>query len=214
MPAACLGASHLHKMAVCGGEGVRGVHELGHLSLVYMKHPLQHPCHLFLRSSSVAGQSHFYLQRSVLVDRDVALDGSGDGDALRTAELQHGLDVMAEERGLDGELVGKILFYDARHALENVAQLEIRVAHLAHVYDAHAYQRSLVARDLYGAVAHDVRAGVYAQDNLFRGIHLMYGVASCLERVNGPGMGCGLPRSQVQYEGRGRDRLSRHPATG
>lgn len=154
----------LEIVAIGCSEGVRGVEVLRHLVSRDGEHALEHGGNLLLGGIAVARDGHFYFQRSVLSDRDLALDSGCDGYALGTAELEHGLDILAEERGLDGHFVGQVSLYDSRELSEDSAQSEVRVRDFVQVDDAVSDERGLVGLDGDHAVAHVVCARVNAQD--------------------------------------------------
>ena len=152
-------------MAVGGGQGIGRIKELGHILLVKMEHALQHPGHLLLAGGTGSGYGHLYLHGSILGDGHAVVYGSGYCNALRTAELEHGLHVLAKERGLDCHLIGQIGVNYAVHALEYMSQFKIHIVLLTHIDNAHGHYLRLLILHFYNAVAHDVGSRVNAQND-------------------------------------------------
>ena len=100
----------------------------------------------------------------VFGDGEVAADGGGDGDALCTAELEHGLDVFAEEGGFDGEVVGVGGVDDAEGGFEDASYAEVEFRYFFQVEHVHGDHRRLRAVGVEEAVAEDEGAGVDAED--------------------------------------------------
>ena len=86
---------------------------------------------------------------------------------MRTTQLQHTLDVFAEEGCLNGEFVGKERVDDTLHTFEYLAQLQVRVTHLAQVDDARSDERNFRSVHLQHTIAHEIRTRVDAQNHLF-----------------------------------------------
>ena len=119
------GASHLEVMAIGGTEGVGSVEEVRHLLLVNMKHATQHVGHLLLTCRTVARDGHLDLCGGIFGDGHLPTHGCSHGHTLCTAQLKHRLYVLAEEGGLDGELVGQIGVDDASHTFEDTTELKV-----------------------------------------------------------------------------------------
>ena len=139
-----------------------------HLVVAKMEQFLQHTGNLILGSRPVSGDCHLDFQRSIFTDGDIMMDGCSNGNALRTSELQHWLHVLAEERSLDGKLVGQILVNDTRDTVKNLSQPQIYILLLAHINDTHDYQFCLVPTNTQHAIAHDVSPRIDAKEYLFR----------------------------------------------
>ena len=95
------------------------------------------------------------------------MDGSCDGRALSSAQLQHRLHVLPEERCLDGHLVGQITVDDTCHPFKDMPQLQVSIKKLAQVDHPHGYHLCLAVNHFQQAIAHDVRSWVDTQYNLF-----------------------------------------------
>ena len=90
------------------------------------------------------------------------MDGCSDGRSLCASQLQCGLRILLQERGLDGHLIREVGVDDSRNALEDMSQLQVTIFYFAHVNDAHRHHFNLLASDLDDAIAHDIRTRVDA----------------------------------------------------
>ncbi len=152
-------------MAECRGKGIGGVEEGGHLVGGDVQGALQHGSHLLLAGGAVASNGHLDFAGFVLGDGHVAAQCGRHGHALGAPQFEHGLHVLAVERGLDGHLVGQELFDDAGHSLEDAAQAQVVVLHAVEFNHPHGNELGLLAVDAQQAISHDVGAWVDAYDD-------------------------------------------------
>ena len=115
------GLAHLDEVTVGGTKGIGGVELHVHVFFGDVEHSLQHAGYLLFGCAAVASDGHLDFAGLVFGDGNVAHDGGGDGYSLGAAQLEHGLDVLSEEGGLDGHLVGMVGVDDAGDALEDFA---------------------------------------------------------------------------------------------
>ena len=90
------------------------------------------------------------------------VNSSRNGCSLCTSQLQRGLYVLLQKRGLNGHLVGQVSVNDTRHAFKDMPQLQVSVPKLAQVYDTHGHHLDFSVHHFQHTIAHDVRTGVYA----------------------------------------------------
>ena len=88
--------------------------------------------------------------------------------ALRPAQLEHRLHVLAEEGRFEGHLAGAVFVHEGTDPLENVAQLFVRIVHPVQVDVAQHDRSDLPSANLQHPVPHVVGAGVDAHDAVCR----------------------------------------------
>ena len=96
---------------------------------------------------------------------DVATNRSGNGHPLRAPQFQHRLHILPKEWRLNSQFIGQISIDDARHALIDMAQPQIGVAHLAQINDTHRQHLGLSPHNAQHTIAHDIGSGVDAQND-------------------------------------------------
>ena len=171
-----LGLAQLQEMAIGSTKGVGGIEELAHLLFLDMKHTTEHISDLLLARVTVARYRHLYLRWRILSNRHLPMNGSSNGNTLSTSKLQHTLDVLAEERRLDGHAIRQEALDEAANAFVYVPELEVRVGKLAQVDDAQSKHLCLLSVNSKYAVAHDTRARIYAKNDLLHLVSLPFNV--------------------------------------
>ena len=171
--------SHLQEVAIGSAKGIGGVEELAHLFLIDMKHPAEHIGNLLLAGITVARNRHLNLRRRILRNWHLTLDGSSNGYALSTSQLQHTLDVLAKERCLDSHTVWQIALDDAANTFVDMAELQVGVGKLAKVDYAQSKHFCLLPVHTKHAITHNVRARVYAKNDL---LHFSFTCLSDLQK--------------------------------
>ena len=108
--------AHGHGYSI-GGIGTRG-------QFLDPENAQKHGGHLFLGRIPVPRNALLHPFRGVLNHTDVAVKCGRYGHTLCATQLQHALDVLAEELRFDRQLVGKVLFNNGRGPSENGLQLQ------------------------------------------------------------------------------------------
>ena len=154
-------------MAEGGREAVRSVELARHIGLGNLEVALQHARDLLLGGRTAARDGLLDTHRDVLGDREVTRQRRGHSYALRTAELEHTLDVLPEEGGFDGELIGVELIHEREHTVVDPLEAQVVILVLVELDDAHGQQPRLLPTHHDQAVAHHDGTWVDAHDNAF-----------------------------------------------
>ncbi len=158
-------------------QAVGGIEVFGHVSLRDRQGALNHARHLLFGSRTASRNGLLHASRGVFRHRDFVGEGGGEGDALRPAELEHGLNVLAKKGRLYRQVVGSVALNEAGHPVKDLLQLQRVVLVFAEMKRPHFHQLHVVlAAAPNDAVAHDGGARVDAKDDaLGRGVGLAHG---------------------------------------
>ena len=157
--------STLDKVAECGTKSIGGIHKMRHLAVGYVKHSTQHICNLFLRRRTVAGYSQLNLHWSIFVYWNLTAYGSCYGNTLSTTQLEHTLDILAEEWCLNGKFVGKKRGYKPLDTRKNLTEFHVHVLAFAEIDYTHRYETGMVAVHANESISHDIGSRVYPHDD-------------------------------------------------
>ena len=152
-------------MAQCDGEGIGGIKTRVQIGIGYLQRALEHGGHLLFGGGSIAGDGYLDLHRRIFEDRNVALCAGCHGHSLCSTELDHGLGVDAYEGRLDGQFVGMILVDETQDTFVNALETEVVALKFGELQDTHDDETRFAADDLKDSIAHDVGAGVDAEDD-------------------------------------------------
>ena len=154
----------LQKMAICRCQGVGGIEVLRHLGRRDVQGTLHKGGYLLFRRRTTTRKGLLDLGRRIFPYRYLTAYGCTDYHALRPANLQGGLDVLAEEGGLDSHLVRLVMLKDFHYPLIYPSKFHIDVARLPKVYHTHSKQTGGRGTGGYQSVTEDVRPRVDAKD--------------------------------------------------
>ena len=87
--------------------------------------------------------------------------------ALSPSELKHRLDILAEERRLERNLIGMKLIDEVQDPVKDLFEFQFVAGILCKMDHAQLKQLELSALNHHDSVAHDVGSGIKAQDDLF-----------------------------------------------
>ena len=85
---------------------------------------------MLLGGSAVARDGLLDAHGYVLSDGDVSGECCGHGDTLGTPQLEHALDVLAEEGRFDGQLVGVELIDESLYPIEDALETHVVILEL------------------------------------------------------------------------------------
>jgi poly-beta-1,6-N-acetyl-D-glucosamine synthase len=127
----------------------------------------EHFGYLLLAGITIAGYGLLYFFWSILHNRNFARKRGSHGYTLRAAQLEHGLNVLAEKWCFQRNLVRVVFLQQANNAFKDLFEPQLMAGIFAEVNYAKLQQGDL--RPIYNnkAIAHYIGAGVQTQDDLF-----------------------------------------------
>lgn len=132
----------------------------------------KHSRYLLFGGIAVAGYDLFYFLGRVLSDGHSLGDGRRHSHALRTAQLEHRLHILAEKRRLNGHFTGQVIGDDFLQLRKNAFQTILVFLVFFEVNDAQVQHRQGFVVYFQNGITQHVGAGIYAEDAMSSGLRV------------------------------------------
>lgn len=151
-------------MANGGSQGIGGIEEL--IFQAYTQGGFQHGSDLFLGSITITGYGLFDFFWGIFGDGHSFDHSCCDGYALSPAELEHGLNIFAKKRSLNGHFCRLVQRDNLLKFRKNALQAKLVLFRAFEMHGAHVYQGECFTVYFQNSETEDIGAGVHPQNSV------------------------------------------------
>ena len=168
-----------HRCSQCIG----GIQNL--ILKIHAKRACQHSRYLLLGGIAVAGYGLFDFFWRIFYDRHPLGDGSRNGYALGATQFEHGLDIFAKKRCLDGHLFWLILPDNFLQLHQDSLQSVGVLLRTMEMHDAEVQDIQRLAMHFEDGEAEHAGAGVHAEDAIGLGFRFQMCIIAAINACFG-----------------------------